>query len=161
MVKDRDSKRRYERWCTEHAVKKKIKRDRERFRRGKISLFKGADKLYRDGCDTGRQRYLYVCILEKKSDDDPGKFSEYVSHREDTWPPKKTEVDEHFPLTERWLSEDFDPEAKKAVERKIKSNRSSFAISTPPQLKIRPTDEQELHEKSASEISSRDETLAC
>ncbi|QSS60552.1 hypothetical protein I7I51_05352 [Histoplasma capsulatum] len=156
MDHNQDSKRRYERWRIEHAVKKKTKRDRERFRRGKISLFKGADKLYRDGRDTGRQRYLYICILEKKSDDDPGKFFEYVSHSEDTWPPRKKEVDEHFPLTEHWLPEDFDPEAKVRVDRTKKSNRHSFAISNPPQLKIKPT-EIELDEGSSSEISLRDE----
>ncbi|OJD20604.1 hypothetical protein ACJ73_08061 [Blastomyces percursus] len=100
MDHNRDSKRRYERWRIEHAVKK-TKRDRERFRRGKISLFKGADKLYRDGRDTGRQRYLYICILEKKSDDDPGKFFEYVSHSEDTWPPSKKEVIHVINLEER------------------------------------------------------------
>lgn len=99
MDHNQDSKRRYERWRIEHAVKKKTKRDRERFRRGKISLFKGADKLYRDGRDTGRQRYLYICILEKKSDDDPGKFFEYVSHSEDTWPPRKKEVVSKIHLT--------------------------------------------------------------
>lgn len=42
------------------------------------------------------------------------------------------------------------------VDRTKKSNRHSFAISNPPQLKIKPT-EIELDEGSSSEISLRDE----
>lgn len=72
--------------------KNKMKADRERYRRGKESLFGKGNKLYQDGCKVGRKRYVYICLLEKKDDDAPGRFSTYTSHATDFWPPTKEEV---------------------------------------------------------------------
>ncbi|KAJ5035964.1 hypothetical protein NUH16_003830 [Penicillium rubens] len=41
------------------------KTNRERFRRQKKAAFRGANRLFVDGLDTGRDRRIYVLIMEK------------------------------------------------------------------------------------------------
>ncbi|EGE04049.1 hypothetical protein TEQG_03083 [Trichophyton equinum CBS 127.97] len=74
---------------------KKAKADRERFRRGKLSLFARGHELYRDRLLSGREIYIYIYIFNKKGDG-PGKYSVYKSCSKTAsgapWPPTEETV---------------------------------------------------------------------
>lgn len=69
---------------------KKIKADRERFRRGKLSLFSRSDKLFQDARKMNRDLYVFTCIFEKKGGQ--GKYTAYRSHSTSYWPPARDEM---------------------------------------------------------------------
>ncbi|EGD92988.1 hypothetical protein TESG_00548 [Trichophyton tonsurans CBS 112818] len=89
---------------------KKAKADRERFRRGKLSLFARGHELYRDRLLSGRDIYIYICIFDKKGDG-PGKYSVYKSCSKTAsgapWPPTEETVERRsiFPLQTTLLRE--------------------------------------------------------
>ena len=66
------------------------KTNRERFRRQKKAAFRGANRLFVDGLDTGRDRRIYVLIMEKMNSGP--RYTTYDSHPKSEWIPAAEEV---------------------------------------------------------------------
>lgn len=66
------------------------KTNRERFRRQKKAAFRGANRLFVDGLDTGRDRRIYVLIMEKMKSGP--RYTTYDSHPKGEWIPAAEEV---------------------------------------------------------------------
>lgn len=71
-------------------TKKRAKANRERFRRQKTGAFRKANNIFIDGLDTGRDRYVYVLIMDKTQSG--VRYSTYNSHPELKWVPAAEEV---------------------------------------------------------------------
>ncbi|OJD10412.1 hypothetical protein AJ78_08570 [Emergomyces pasteurianus Ep9510] len=62
-----------------HNPRKKAKADRERFQRGREAIFAKTQAIYQDTHDSGRDRFMSVVILDKKTNS-PEKYFVYNSH---------------------------------------------------------------------------------
>ncbi|CRL23503.1 unnamed protein product [Penicillium camemberti] len=81
------------------------KTNRERFRRQKKAAFRGANRLFVDGLDTGRDRRIYVLIMEKMKSGP--RYTTYDSHPKGEWIPAAEEVAKNWPRTDTWDPSDF------------------------------------------------------
>lgn len=70
--------------------KKKAKADAERCRRLKHAAIKKANEIFEDGLEVGQERRIYLCIWESGRDDNVhGKYTEYISHADTSFPPSR------------------------------------------------------------------------
>jgi hypothetical protein len=72
-------------------TKKIAKANNERFRRQKAALFKRADAIFLDGLDTGRDRRVYILIMDKKKSGSH-RYAKYDSHPGSEWIPTTEEI---------------------------------------------------------------------
>lgn len=69
---------------------KVVKANRMRFNRQKTAIFKKANDIFVDGLDTGRDRRIYVLVIDKTKS--RPRYARYNSHPKKAWVTSPEEV---------------------------------------------------------------------
>jgi hypothetical protein len=76
----------------DYDYRKRQNADRERHRRQTRSLFRKATEIVQDSEDVGRDLQIYICIFNKFKDGIEGRYTEFISHHDQNFPPDRDDV---------------------------------------------------------------------
>ncbi|KAJ5184193.1 hypothetical protein N7492_001809 [Penicillium capsulatum] len=113
---------------------KVAKANRERYRRTKDATFKRANDIFVDALDTGRDRRVYVLIMNRFKSG--VRYATYDSHPEEKWVPAAEGVKKHWPRSQKRTPDDYKNTAKKKDNRIRNSLQPTLKITKPPLLEF-------------------------
>ncbi|KAF7594868.1 hypothetical protein BBP40_007902 [Aspergillus hancockii] len=120
--------------------KKRSKAERERYRRGKKGAFKGLNNLHLDAIESGRERRIYVVVLNKPKGRGSVRYATYNTHPHEDWVPPAEEVAEHWPKTDKWTPDNFKEKKEEGTTATSKiaatNSRRLYNLSKPPTLNL-------------------------